>query len=134
MNLSFRPHHFLCTLGFEGKGYSPEFVKNYMAVMKALQSNEELPICISSDLDSICMACPHKSEGVCDTEEKTRVLDERHSQVLGFSPGDVLTWAQAKQRIKEKMTLEAFHVACQGCQWKEFGMCEKALKAHRVEG
>ena len=27
--LEFRPHHFLCTLGFEGKGYSDEFVRNY---------------------------------------------------------------------------------------------------------
>ncbi|EKE10358.1 MAG: hypothetical protein ACD_16C00049G0002 [uncultured bacterium] len=131
MSLSFRPHHFLCTLGFEGMGYSPEFVENYTEINDTLQNNEEHPIQVSSGSDSICAVCPHHKEGMCGTEEKIRALDERHCQALELSPGDVLTWAEAKQRIKDKMTLEAFHVACRGCQWKELGLCEKALKNHR---
>lgn len=133
MNLSFRSHHFLCTLGFEGKGYSPDFVKNYTDVKEALQNNEELPIRVTPQLDSVCVACPHHREDGCETEEKIRALDDRHSRVLRLSPGDVLTWAEAKRRIKEYMTLAAFHEACQGCQWKSLGICEKALKAHRGE-
>jgi hypothetical protein len=133
MKLFFRPHHFLCTLGFEGKGYSPGFVKNYIQVKEALQNNEELPIHVISHLDSVCSACPHNQGSICDTEEKIRALDDRHSQVLGLAPGDILTWAAAKQRIKDKMTLAAFHEACKGCQWKPLGICEKALKTHRGE-
>lgn len=133
MKFFFRPHHFLCTLGFEGKGYSPGFIKNYTQVKEALQNNEELPIHVVSHLDSVCSACPHNQEGACTTEEKIRALDDRHSQVLGFLPGDVLTWATAKQRIRENMTLAAFHEAYKGCQWKSLGICENVLKAHQGE-
>lgn len=129
----FRPHHFLCTLGFQGKGYSPDFVENYIQVKEALQNDEELPIHVIPHLDSVCTVCPHNQGGICATEEKIRSLDNRHSRVLGLASGDVLTWGAAKQRIKDKMTLAAFHEACKGCQWKPLGICEKALKIHRGE-
>ena len=35
--LKFRPHHFLCTLGFQGKGYSPGFVANFQAIADRLR-------------------------------------------------------------------------------------------------
>ena len=28
--LQFRPHHFLCAFCFQGKGYSPEFIENFI--------------------------------------------------------------------------------------------------------
>lgn len=133
MKLSFRPHHFLCTLGFQGKGYSPKFVKNYTQIGAALQENDELPIEVVSHQDSICTACPHQSEGLCEVEEKVHRLDGRHSQILSIRAGDMLTWKEAKDLLKEKMTLEAFHQACQGCEWKPSGICEAALQKLQVE-
>ncbi len=133
MKLSFRPHHFLCTLGFQGKGYSPGFIKNYTQIVEALQDNEELPIEVVVNTDSVCKACPHHKEGECISEEKIQSLDARHSQVLGIYPGNVLSWREGKECLKEKMTLESFHRVCADCQWKAMGVCEDALKKLQSE-
>lgn len=133
MRLSFRPHHFLCTLGFQGMGYSPGFVENYAQIVKALQDNEELSIEVVAGRDSICNACPHQGMTGCETEEKIQSLDSRHSQILNIHPGDILSWREGKERLKERMTIDAFHGACEGCQWKDYGVCEKALKKLRNE-
>ena len=128
MTFSFRPHHFLCTLGFQGKGYSPDFIENYEKIVTALHTNEELSIEVVSSGDSICRACPHKGDGGCDREEKIQGLDLRHSQILGIKTGDRLSWRRGKELLKNYMTVEAFHKACQGCSWKSLGLCETALK------
>jgi len=128
MKFSFRPHHFLCTLGFQGRGYSPEFIDNYKAVVEALHHNEELLIEVVPMEDSICGACPHLEKGICEQEEKIQTLDARHSYVLGLHSGDILSWKQARALLKEKMTVETFHQACSGCSWKALGICEAALR------
>ena len=128
MKISFRPHHFLCTLGFQGRGYSPAFIKNYIQIVEALHKDEELPIEVVGGVDSICEVCPRNEAGFCKTESKIQALDKRHAKVLDLIPGETLTWIKGKARIKEKMTLDAFHHACEGCQWKALGVCEEALK------
>lgn len=128
MTFSFRPHHFLCTLGFQGKGYSPHFIENYEKIVTALQENEELAIEVVSSGDSICGACPHQGDDGCDREEKIQALDQRHSQILGIKPGDKLSWRKGKELLKTHMTVEAFHQACAGCSWKPLGVCEQALR------
>jgi hypothetical protein len=128
MRISFRPHHFLCTLGFQGRGYSPEFIANYKAIVESLHRNEETPIEVVAQGDSICRACPHQEQGICEQEEKIQGLDARHSHVLGLHPGDVLSWKQARALLKKKMTLDAFDQACAGCSWKASGICEAALR------
>ncbi len=127
--IAFRPHHFLCTLGFQGKGYSSSFVNNFANIVQELKNNENTHIHVISSGDSICRACPSLSSRGCEEEAKVQALDHRHTQVLGFKPGDQITWAEAKQTIKENMTLNAFHAVCEGCEWKPQGMCEKALRA-----
>jgi hypothetical protein len=131
MTLSFRPHHFLCTLGFQGKGYSPRFVENYATIAKALKNDENTLIEVVSVRDSICGACPHQRADGCEKEEKIQQLDARHSKILALKPGDVLNWREAKERFKRHMTLAAFHQACRGCPWKPLGLCERALRELR---
>ena len=132
--ITFRPHHFMCTLGFEGKGYSPAFVKNYIAVKSQVTSFPDVPIQVVDGLDSVCKACPNKrAQNQCEKQIFIEKLDQNHSHVLDIRAGDVMTWNQAKQRIKEKMTLGKFKTACAGCSWQELGICEKALKSLLAE-
>jgi len=51
--LTFRPHHFMCTLGFQGMGYSPAFVTNYKDIAATLKANPRTDIKVSFSLDSI---------------------------------------------------------------------------------
>lgn len=127
--MQFRPHHFLCTLGFEGKGYSPEFVANYLELASRLRApgGDEVHIDVVGRTDSICDPCPNRRGKACESEGKISKLDAAHAKVLGLSPGDSLTWGEAKELIRKRMTLEAFETACAPCAWKSLGLCEKAL-------
>ncbi len=131
MKIRFRPHHFLCTLGFQGKGYTPQYVEKYREIVESLR--DDLDIEVVGEGDSICAFCPHLGETGCAQETKVQGIDERHRQILGIKTGDVLTWAEAKRLLKDKMTLDAFHKACEGCEWKAQGMCESALKKQANE-
>lgn len=126
--IQFRPHHFLCTLGFQGKGYSPNFVRNYKHIHKTLTDSPNTTIHIVDKTDSICSQCPFKQDSLCQNQTKIQALDKKHQKMLDLKIGSKISWAQAKQVIKEKATLEGFHQACSLCEWKKYGFCEKALK------
>ena len=53
-----RPHHLLCTQGYSGKGYSPEFVKNMDAVVRRLRTEQKTPIELVFSTDDLCSCCP----------------------------------------------------------------------------
>jgi len=127
--IKFRPHHFLCTLGFQGAGYSPKFIQNFQSIVDQLNDDPNTSIQVVEHLDSICSPCPNQTlDSQCQKQSLITHLDENHAEVLGLREGDVITWAEAKQKIKKHMTLEKFHTACDKCGWKKTGVCEKALK------
>lgn len=130
MDINFRPHHFLCTLCFQGKGYSLAFVANYESIAAHIKEDPASPIKVVNRTDSICDPCPHKQGALCDAQEKIATLDAAHSAALDIRPGDVLTWTEAQQRIADKLTLAKFHTICATCHWKALGLCEKTLINH----
>jgi hypothetical protein len=128
VSIKFRPHHFLCTLAFKGKGYSLGFVKNYKNIVKELNEDADTLIEVVEYMDDICSACPNKiDEIICQSQEKIIKLDKAHKNVLSLKIGDTLSWNQAKERIKNNMSVEKFHKACDGCSWKQYGVCEQTL-------
>ena len=127
-SIKFRPHHFLCTLAFKGRGYSLGFIKNYKKIVQELNENEDTPIEVAEYMDSICSACPNKiDEIICKTQEKITKLDNAHKDILALKAGDIMSWDEAKKCIKQNMTIEKFHKACDGCSWKKYGICEQTL-------
>ena len=129
VNIAFRPHHFLCSLGYEGLGYSPEFVANYDKIISRIRTDETTKLEVVSGLDNICKSCPSKQTktNTCVSQEKISRLDHAHSKILGLRPGQILTWREAKKRIKNSFSIEDFHKACEPCEWKKLGICENAL-------
>lgn len=134
--LQFRPHHFFCTLGYEGKGYSEAFVTRFSSLanrLRAHPSGDEVVLEVTLFSDSICEPCPNRRGARCDTHSKITALDEAHAELLGLKHGDRITWAEAKTRLRERMTVEAHHSACAPCGWKSLGVCEKALLQLKTE-
>lgn len=129
MQIQFRPHHFLCALCFQGRGYSPAFVANFQAMMDVLNSptGDATPIDIVKHTDSICEPCPNRVEKICATEEKISILDNAHANALAIRSNEQITWGKAKQAIAEKISLETFHKICATCSWKSLGICENVL-------
>jgi len=71
--VSMRPHHALCALFFEGKGYSPAFIEN----MTAFLTEPNQMVQISLGCDSLCQECLHNQDGICDDEAKVAQFDQR---------------------------------------------------------
>lgn len=126
--LKFRPHHFLCAVGFAGMGYSDEFTENMAEIVRSLRKNgDEITIEVTAHADSICAPCPHRRGEGCETAAKISALDEAHAETLRVRPGDQLSWGEAKQRIIANISVEKHHEICAPCAWRPSGVCERAL-------
>jgi uncharacterized protein len=126
----YRPHHFLCSLGFEGKGYSDRFTANMSAiVMGRLRAadGDATVIEVTRGLDDICAPCPHNRGHACDVQAKIDRLDTTHAAALSLGDGHSLTWGQAKARIRSQVPPGSLTALCAGCEWEPYGMCEAAL-------
>lgn len=121
----YRPHHFFCTLGFQGKGYSKDFIKNFSAIKQGLTDDTLLTVTLETD--DICTPCPHRRGALCDKQSKIETLDQAHAKALKLSKGDEITWKEAKSRLAS-LSLEDHRRICQGCSWLDHGLCAQALQ------
>jgi uncharacterized protein len=128
--IKFRPHHFLCALGFQGKGYSPKFVENFGEITTQLHSadGDQTLIEVVAHTDDICQPCPHRRNINCEAQEKIDNLDQAHANILNIKAGDTLTWGQAKKLIANNISVDTFQKICAPCQWQKLGVCENALR------
>lgn len=130
--LSFRPHHFLCALGFKGLGYSDEFAKNMRHIVfetLRAENGDDTVIAVTAHSDAICAPCPQKRGAHCESEAKIATLDRAHASALKLSAGNTLSWGEAKARIKSNVFPGDLATICAGCQWLSLGACEQALSA-----
>ena len=131
--LQFRPHHFMCTLAFQGKGYSNFFIKNYQKIADQLNTDPNCLIQVIQKTDDVCKACPHQiKKSLCTKQSFVENLDKAHQKILGFQENQSISWKDAKETIKTRMTVQKFHVVCAGCEWKAYGICEEALKKEGI--
>lgn len=123
-----RPHHLLCALGFEGKGYSDGFTTNMGALVARLNaSGGATEVVIAPAADDICAPCPHRRGTGCTEQGRIDTLDARHAAALALEPGARLSWSAAQARIRERVAPGALARLCAGCQWLDMGACERAL-------
>jgi uncharacterized protein len=134
VDVKFRPHHFLCALCFQGRGYSPAFIANFQTIMDALNApdGDLTRINVINETDSICNPCPNRIGKTCTSEANIAILDDAHAAALQIQAGDHLTWGEAKKLIAEKITLDKFHHICATCSWKKLGICESILKKYQL--
>lgn len=128
--IKYRPHHFLCSLGYQGKGYSQDFSDNMtrivMGQLRAPGGDDEI-IEVVGATDDICTPCPKRRGSLCESQDKIATLDTRHGRALGLFVGTEITWGEAKRRIIKRVPPGALAQLCAGCQWLKLGLCEQAL-------
>ncbi|MBN2759138.1 MAG: DUF1284 domain-containing protein [Rhodobacteraceae bacterium] len=127
--IRFRPHHFLCALGFQGKGYSDKFTANMAEIVDRLRGpgGENVMLHVTHQADAICGPCPHKRGVGCVKDTQITGLDNRHATILGLSDGECLTWNEAQARIRAQVMPGDLTSLCAGCAWLDLGLCEDAL-------
>lgn len=127
--LRFRPHHFLCALGFRGKGYSDAFTANMARIIVdglRAPGGEATEIEVIGQTDDICAPCPKRRDMLCTSQDKIARLDAAHAEALSLRPGDRLTWEAARARMKS-LPVDIHDQICDGCDWKDLGLCAEAL-------
>ena len=128
--LRFRPHHFLCALGFAGRGYSDAFTDNMDQIVTGTlraPGGDATEIAVVGAADDICAPCPRRRGALCEAQAKIETIDARHATALGLRAGDRLTWGAAKARIRANIAPGDLATLCDGCQWLRLGLCEAAL-------
>ncbi|MEM9584913.1 MAG: DUF1284 domain-containing protein [Pseudomonadota bacterium] len=128
--IRYRPHHFLCSLGFEGKGYSNAFTQNMAAIVQGqlrAAGGEDCMIEVTLSTDDICSPCPKRRGVLCRAQSKIARLDRAHARALELIPGEQLSWGEALSRIKAQVKPGDLAQLCRGCSWLKLGLCEDAL-------
>lgn len=127
--LRLHPHHCICILNYEGKGYSEEFNENMGRIVKSLASDTVIKL--SCTPDCVCSACKNRVEGSgkdrigCSFAEKVSRYDSALLKVIGFSEGDEVEWGELRKRVMTTVMNKKSSLAniCGDCEW--FGICSK---------
>lgn len=122
--MQLRPHHLLCTQGYEGKGYNKSFTDNMDQVVHKLRSEEATEIELVFTTDSLCSACPHQVDALtCDTNEKVMGIDQKVIKYFGLEEKKYI-YQQLIKEIDEKMTAEMMEDICGACSWYPVSACK----------
>ncbi|MFI8684346.1 DUF1284 domain-containing protein [Rossellomorea sp. NPDC077527] len=131
-----RGHHLLCTHGFKGMGYSPEFVQKMAEIVEDIRNdNMDFPIQVVQAFDDACGACPHKGESACEksvaSNDHVLALDSRVLNHLGVKHGEVYLKSELINATAQKVKPEDLDHLCKGCSWLEYGVCKEGIGALR---
>lgn len=118
-----RAHHLFCMQGFQGYGYSSEFVANMSLVLESIKTSPSGHLELVSECDAICVSCPHKKE--CSLSDsflalKIRKMDQLVLEKLGMEEKTV---GEAKElfrlvntKLKNPSDIEE---VCGSCRWRQ---------------
>ncbi|MBN1594955.1 DUF1284 domain-containing protein [candidate division FCPU426 bacterium] len=127
MILILRPHHILCRLGFNGHGYSPEFINEMARISRVIKSGRVKTIIVKPGFDNICRSCPHH-EYECSQDKfgiRGRIaaeLDLRTLRALKLKPGHPYPLPEIDERIAS-LAEQNFMEICRGCEWQLLDQC-----------
>lgn len=136
MLLTIRPYHILCRIGYNGYGYSPEYIEEMRRTVKILNSGRAKTIIVRPGFDNICRSCPH-SDYECNPDnlgtrgQKKAELDRRTLRALKLKPGHPYPLPEIDERIAKLSPDELEHI-CDGCEWKILGTCSEEHQKLRI--
>ncbi|MCL5959755.1 MAG: DUF1284 domain-containing protein [Chloroflexi bacterium] len=124
-----RGHHLLCLQGFQGDGYSPEFVANMARLLDKLANSPQSAIRLVEGGDDLCRACPHWWVDTCQQYDSA-VLARQDIEVLAvldLRPGEFSDWCNILRRIGRTVDPVKLGQICGECPWLSQGCCEEGL-------
>lgn len=135
-SMKLRAHHLLCIFGFQGLGYSQEFVDNMTKIVEQLHPSALIQV--FSKPDDICTFCPFLGEKGCqkkgpESESVVRNQDLTVMEKLNIVAGDKITWAEVKERVCHLIAPGGLMDICGDCPWLPQGYCTEGLVKARQE-
>jgi len=128
-----RGHHVLCIHGFQGMGYSPEFIEKMSDIVRDMLNEQvTFPVKVVQDLDVACFSCPNRGDGFCnageDSDDHVRELDTRVMESLGISHGDIFDKNELIRLTARSIQPEDLDYICEGCSWLSYGVCKEGIR------
>ena len=81
MKIRLRGHHLLCLQGFQGYGYSEDFVLN-MVRINEMRKSADCTVTLTNEPDDICSACPNLKDNLCENKKQNEIIVEMDNEVL----------------------------------------------------
>ena len=129
MKIRLRGHHLLCLQGFQGYGYSEEFVLN-MTRINELRKSNDCTITLTNTPDDICSSCPNLKNNLCENEKQNEIIAKMDDEVLSqieykneYNSPDLFNEISLKFN-----TLKSLENICNNCKWVEKCLFYKKLK------
>ena len=117
--LKIRAHHFLCMQGFQGYGYSTDFVNHMTEIIALIKANPNSKIMLINYCDAICMACNNNLNNKCKDFDKINRMDNLVLEILGLKNEQLILPYDAFELVNEKMlTVESANKVCGTCSWQ----------------
>ncbi len=120
-SINIRAHHLLCIQGFQGKGYSLEFIENLKEINDFLEENPSTGIKVISEVDEICHYCPHRKGDICiqgpNAEENIKLMDFKTLKYLELKEGKIYNYDYIMELINDKLNLNDLKEICGLCLW-----------------
>ncbi|MCR3757497.1 DUF1284 domain-containing protein [Clostridium felsineum] len=120
-----RPHHIMCFQGYEGKGYSKDFIENMDKIYEQLEEKSKVKIVFSTD--DVCRKCPNKKlENICETNDKVLSIDSKVIKYLMLEER-VYTYKDLIVRLKTNINEEIMQDICGRCAWYTNSKCKNNI-------
>ncbi|HEY9722089.1 MAG TPA: DUF1284 domain-containing protein, partial [Oscillatoriaceae cyanobacterium] len=117
-DVAFRGHHFLCSLHYQGAGYSTGFTDNFTAVAEAIARRGANRVRVTEMADDVCRACPSlQADGQrCQYQISVMNRDRKLLDAMGWQPDQELDLEAAYHAVLERRD-ELMAEVCVGCEW-----------------
>jgi hypothetical protein len=135
-----RAHNLLCLQGYQGLGYTREFIEHMTMIHGYLKGNPKAEVMVVVGEDTFCKHCPHNYKGRCtegdpvdqpvplDAPDNSILMDRRVLTWLGLSENNVYLWREILYKVGETVDSSTMDMLCgSNCPWRDQGHCEEAL-------
>ena len=125
--LKLRGHHLFCLLGYQGMGYSEEYVENMTSLHQMLREEPETWVQLIEGPDQLCEKYPNSGKYHCQDQhigDRDRVILEK----LGLKIGQIIKWKEIETSIQKNVVPSDIEAVCETCSWRSYGVCEEGVQ------
>lgn len=129
MKIKLRGHHLLCLQGFQGYGYSEDFVLN-MTRINELRKTNGCIISLTKEADDICSACPNLKNNLCENKKQNEIIVKMDEEVISqLNSDNEYNSIDLFDEVSSKFnSLKSVENVCNGCKWVNECLFYKKLK------
>lgn len=136
MNRTLRGHHLLCVHGFQGMGYSPEFVQKMETLVQDIRNEDkDFSIKVVVDLDETCSVCPHNGGTTCvaniGSDHHVKSMDRRVLKHLGLTENNTYQKNELLDLTAKLVRPSDLDHLCKNCSWLPYGVCKEGIEKLR---